>query len=130
MLDDLNKKELIQLIEKLEKENKELKQKIYGKVEEKESLVDDVFMEDIYRDNYVDLYKLEGLEIKDQSKIFSLLLTNIYKDYDDIDYGIIRKHALRCLKLSCDPEENELKLPYKLIVTKENNRMYQKYRIK
>lgn len=37
MLDDLNKKELIQLIEKLEKENKELKEKIYGKVEEKES---------------------------------------------------------------------------------------------
>lgn len=36
MLDDLNKKELIQLIEKLEKENKELKEKIYGKVEEKE----------------------------------------------------------------------------------------------
>ena len=100
---------------------------IEKKVEEKESLVDDVFMEDIYRDNYVDLYKLEGLEIKDQSKIFSLLLTNIYKDYDDIDYGIIRKHALRCLKLSCDPEENELKLPYKLIVTKENNRMYFKF---
>ena len=37
MLDDLKKKELIQLIEKLEKENKELKEKIYGKVEEKES---------------------------------------------------------------------------------------------
>ena len=37
MLDDLNKKELIQLIEKLEKKNKELKEKIYGKVEEKET---------------------------------------------------------------------------------------------
>ena len=36
MLDDLDKKELIQIIEKLEKENKELKEKIYGKIEEKE----------------------------------------------------------------------------------------------
>lgn len=37
MLENLDKKELIQLIEKLEKENKELKEKIYGKPEEKES---------------------------------------------------------------------------------------------
>ena len=37
MLEELDKKELIQLIEKLEKENKELKEKIYGKVEEKET---------------------------------------------------------------------------------------------
>lgn len=34
MLDDFSKEELIQLIEKLEKENKELNEKIYGKVEE------------------------------------------------------------------------------------------------
>lgn len=37
MLENFDKKELIQLIEKLEKENKELKEKIYGRVEEKES---------------------------------------------------------------------------------------------
>ena len=36
MLENLDKKELIKLIEKLEKENKELKEKIYGKLEEKE----------------------------------------------------------------------------------------------
>lgn len=36
MLDDLDKKELIQIIEKLEKENKELKEKIYGKIEVKD----------------------------------------------------------------------------------------------
>lgn len=34
MLYNLNKEELIQLIERLEKENKELKEKIYGKLEE------------------------------------------------------------------------------------------------
>lgn len=33
LLNDLDKKELIQIIEKLEKENKELKEKIYGKIE-------------------------------------------------------------------------------------------------
>lgn len=38
MLENLDKKELIQLIKKLEKENKELKEKIYGEVEEKESI--------------------------------------------------------------------------------------------
>ena len=37
VLEELDKKEIIQLIEKLEKENKELKEKIYGKVEEKET---------------------------------------------------------------------------------------------
>ena len=36
MLDDLDKKELIQIIQKLEKENNELKEKLYGKIEEKE----------------------------------------------------------------------------------------------
>ena len=36
MLENLDKKELIQIIEKLEKENNELKEKIYGKIEEKE----------------------------------------------------------------------------------------------
>ena len=36
VLDDLDKKELIQIIQKLEKENNELKEKLYGKIEEKE----------------------------------------------------------------------------------------------
>lgn len=35
LLDDLDKKELIQIIQKLEKENNELKEKLYGKIEEK-----------------------------------------------------------------------------------------------
>ena len=34
MLEELSKNELIQMIQKLEKENKELKEKIYGKIEE------------------------------------------------------------------------------------------------
>ena len=36
LLDDLDKKELIQIIQKLEKENNELKEKLYGKIQEKE----------------------------------------------------------------------------------------------
>ena len=36
LLEDLDKKELIQIIQKLEKENNELKEKLYGKIEEKE----------------------------------------------------------------------------------------------
>lgn len=38
LLDNLSKKELIQLIEKLERENKELKEKIYGRIENKEKI--------------------------------------------------------------------------------------------
>ena len=41
MLDNLSKKELIQLIEKLERENKELKEKIYGRIEKKEQIEKD-----------------------------------------------------------------------------------------
>ena len=37
MLEKLNKSQLIQLVEKLEKENEELKEKIYGKIENKDS---------------------------------------------------------------------------------------------
>lgn len=36
LLESLEKEELINVIQKLEKENKELKEKIYGKIEEKE----------------------------------------------------------------------------------------------
>ena len=36
MLNDLDKKELIQIIQKLEKENLELKEKLYGRIEQKE----------------------------------------------------------------------------------------------
>lgn len=35
LLESLEKEELINIIQKLEKENKELKEKIYGKIEEK-----------------------------------------------------------------------------------------------
>lgn len=38
MLEDLEKMELIQLIEELQKENKKLKEKIYGKIEEKKEV--------------------------------------------------------------------------------------------
>ena len=40
MLEDFDKKELIQIIQKLEKENNELKEKIYGKKEEKEAQIE------------------------------------------------------------------------------------------
>ena len=40
MINDLDKKELIQMIQRLEKENLELKEKLYGKIEEKEVNVD------------------------------------------------------------------------------------------
>ncbi len=86
-------------------------------------IIDDSFLDDVYKSNTVDLYKLEGLDVKDQSRVFALVLTDLYKDYDDIDYSIIRKLAIKCLKLSCDPDDNNLRLPYKLVVTKDGNKM-------
>ncbi len=38
MLENLDKKELIELIEKLQCENKRLKEKIYGRLEEQEEI--------------------------------------------------------------------------------------------
>ena len=40
MFENLDKRELIQIIEKLEKENNELKVKLYGKIEEKETITE------------------------------------------------------------------------------------------
>ena len=40
MLENLDKKDLIQIIKKLEKENNELKVKLYGKIEEKENITE------------------------------------------------------------------------------------------
>ena len=40
MLENLDKKDLIQIIKKLEKENNELKVKLYGKIEEKETITE------------------------------------------------------------------------------------------
>ncbi len=92
-----------------------------------DSTINDDFIDDVFKNNYIDLYKLEGLDVKDQSRVFTLVLTDIYKSYDDVDYSSIRKSSLKCLKLSCDPDDNELRLPYKLIVTKDKNRMYFKF---
>lgn len=96
-------------------------------IQKEVSTIDDNFIEDVFKSNYIDLYKLEGLDVKDQSRVFSLVLTDIYKDYNDVDYSSIRKSALKCLKLSCDPDDNLLRLPYKLMVNKDGNRMYFKF---
>ena len=40
LLENLDKKDLIQIIKKLEKENNELKVKLYGKIEEKETITE------------------------------------------------------------------------------------------
>ena len=40
LLENLDKKDLIQIIKKLEKENNELKVKLYGNIEEKENITE------------------------------------------------------------------------------------------
>lgn len=91
------------------------------------SEIDERFIENVYKAGSVDLYKIESLDAKDQSKVFSLVLTDVYRNYDDIRFSNIRECALKCLKLSCDPEENTLRLPHKLNVTKQDNKMTFKF---
>src|SRR5574344_344186 len=85
--------------------------------------IDEKFIDNIFKDNILDLYKLESIDVKDQSKVFSIVLTSLYATQDEIDFDIIRKSALKCLKLSCDPEDNEVHLPNRLIVKKDNHKM-------
>ena len=80
MLEDLDKKELIQLIKKLEKQNNELKEKIYGKIEEKESIKEvkvisneekvKLFME-IFKGR-TDIYAKDGQAIKQENQAICL----------------------------------------------------------
>ena len=56
LLESLEKEELIQIILKLEKENKELKEKIYGKIEEKE-ISKEQSVRTINRWNYIKAFK-------------------------------------------------------------------------
>jgi len=118
----MNPDEKVELEKDVESTNTEAEMK--NETESESFTIDDSFIEDVYKSDHIDLYKLEGLDVKDQSRVFSTVLTDIYKEYSEVDYSTIRKLALKCLKFSCDPDDNRLRLPYKLIVTKEDNKMY------
>ncbi len=64
------------------------------------------------------LNDLEKLEIEEQEKYFEDMFDKIYSGRD---IESLRKYSLRCIKLSCDPKDSKIHLPYGVIAEKKKN---------
>jgi len=64
---------------------------------------------------------LEKLEVEEQVKHFEDIFSNIYSNKE---IESIRKYALRTIKLTCDPKDNKIHLPYGVMVQKKENKLY------
>lgn len=83
-----------------------------------------VFLEKnkVYKDGELNLDKFNKLDVKLQTEILRIILEDdIYTGTKEFD--VDNKHVLKCLKLSCDEEDNEIHLPLGLLVSKEDNVM-------
>lgn len=67
------------------------------------------------------LEELEKLSVDKQVKHFENIFDKIYSGSE---IESLRKYALRCIKLSCDPKDNRIHLPYGVRVQKKDNKMY------
>ena len=76
----------------------------------------------VYKDGELNLDKFNKLDAKIQSAILRTILEDdIYTGTKELE--VDNKHILKCLKLSCDEEDNEIHLPLGLLVKKEDNIM-------
>lgn len=76
----------------------------------------------------INLEELEKLSVDKQVKYFEDVFDKIYSG---VEIESLRKYALRCIKLSCDPKDNRIHLPYGVRVQKKGNKLYIKvYRIR
>ena len=76
----------------------------------------------------VNLEEIEKLSVEKQVKCFENIFDKIYSGSE---IESLRKYSLRCIKLSCDPKDNRIHLPYGVRVQKKGNKMYFKvYRIR
>ena len=64
----------------------------------------------------IKLEELEKLNVEGQEKYFEDIFEKIYYG-EEIDS--LRKYALRCIKLTCDPKDNKIHLPYGVLVEKK-----------
>ena len=67
LLENLDKKDLIQIIKKLEKENNELKVKLYGKIEEKETITE---IKAISNEEKETITEIKAISNEEKVKIF------------------------------------------------------------
>lgn len=63
---------------------------------------------------------LEKMSVEEQEKFFEDIFDKIYEG-EEIES--LRKYALRCIKLTCDPKDNKIHLPYGVLVEKKKNKL-------
>ena len=66
------------------------------------------------------LEDIEKLSVEKQAKHFEEIFDKIYSG-EEIES--LRKYALRCIKLTCDPKNNKIHLPYGVMVQKKDNKL-------
>lgn len=64
--------------------------------------------------------ELEKLSVEKQAKKFEEIFDKIYSG-EEIES--LRKYALRCIKLTCDPKDNKIHLPYGVMVQKKDDKI-------
>lgn len=72
------------------------------------------------RTQTIELEELEKLSVEKQEKYFEDIFEKIYSG-EEIES--LRKYALRCIKLTCDPKDNRIHLPYGVMVQKKSNKL-------
>lgn len=68
----------------------------------------------------VNLEDLNKLTVEEQNKFFEGMFDKIYSG-EEIES--LRKYSLRCIKLTCDPKDNKIHLPYGMIVEKKGAKL-------
>ncbi len=66
------------------------------------------------------LEEFEKLSVEEQEKYFEEIFDKIYKG---IEVESLRKYSLRCIKLTCDPKDNKVHLPYGVLVEKKKDKI-------
>ena len=69
----------------------------------------------------ISIEEIEKLEVDKQVKHFEDLFKKIYSG-EEVDS--LRKYALRAIKLTCDPKDNKIHLPYGVVVEKKKHKLY------
>lgn len=72
------------------------------------------------RTQNINLEELEKLSVEKQEQYFEDVFDKIYSG-EEIES--LRKYALRCIKLTCDPKNNKIHLPYGVMVQKKDNKL-------
>ncbi len=76
----------------------------------------------VYKDGELKLEKFNKLDAKLQSEILrEILEDDIYTGTKELE--VDNKYVLKCLKLSCDEEDNDIHLPLGLLVSKKDDVM-------